>query len=268
MYDEMEIPAPNITECFSSPGGQELMMDAFVPDDAKRNGAAVVFVHGGGWDAGERQAFLWHAHRLSLRGYTASTIDYRLTQTAPFPAAVEDCQSAVVWLRHHADRFGICSERIGALGSSSGGHLAACLGVLNNEGSPVSARVNCVVDVHGVHDLVSPTEDKGLVYEKWEAFIGGPISETRDLWIKASPAFHVDQDSAPMLLVHDPHDETVPYDQSLLLARALMSAGRPLQFLPTPGSGHGFIYDPQNTWTQRVWPIAMAWLDQHLLGAA
>ena len=151
------------------------------------------------------------------------------------------------------------------MGSSAGGHLVACLGVLDQEGSTVSARVNCVVDVHGVHDFVTLAKSDGVKGSR-EAFLGGPITEKRDLWIEASPALHVDDHSAPMLLVHDPKDETVPYDQSLILANALMGAGRPMQFLPSPGSGHGFVYNPQNEWTQQLWPVAVAWLDHHLVG--
>ena len=266
-YYDRETPEPDLTECFAKPGGQELLADVFLPDKAKHTGAAVVFVHGGGWNAGERQAFLWHAHRLSLRGYVCCTIDYRLTDTAPFPAAVEDCQAAVRWLRKNAERLSISPDRIGAVGSSAGGHLVACLGALDDEREEISAKVNCVVDVHGVHDFLSLAENAGQVKPGWEAFIGGTITERRDLWVQASPALHVDANSAPMLVVHDPDDSTVPYDQSLLLANALMAASRPLRFLPSPGSGHGFVYNPGNTWTQNVWPLAVAWLDDHLLDA-
>lgn len=266
-YYEKEMPDPDITECFASVGGQELIADIFVPVKSKHNGAAVIFVHGGGWNDGYRQAFLWHAHRLSLHGYVACTIDYRLTRTASFPAAVVDCQSAVKWLRNNAGRFDIRSDRIGAMGSSAGGHLAACLGVLDTGGDTASAKVNCVVDIHGVHDFVSIAQDRGEAHKCCESFLGGPISEKRDLWIEASPALHVDASSAPMLLVHDPQDMSVPYSQSLILANALIKNNRPMQFLPSPGSGHGFVYDPQNIWTQHVWPIAVAWLDHYLLGA-
>ena len=263
-YYETERPDPDITECFASVGDQELMADIFVPVRSKNKGAAVIFVHGGGWNGGSRQAFLWHAHRLSLHGYVTCTIDYRLTRTASFPAAVVDCQSAVKWLRNNASRFDIRSDRIGAVGSSAGGHLVACLGVLD-DGDTTSAKVNCVVDIHGVHDFVSMAQD-GEVRENWELFLGGPISEERDLWIEASPALHVDESSAPMLLVHDPQDKTVPYSQSLILANALIKNNRPMRFLPSPGSGHGFVYNPQDIWTQKVWPSAVAWLDHHLLG--
>lgn len=258
-------PAPDLTECFRSPGGHDLFVDAFVPDDATHNGAAVICVHGGGWYAGSRQAFLWHAHRLSLRGYMACTIDYRLSQTAPFPAALVDCQSAVGWLRRQAARFGVGADRIGAMGSSAGGHLAACLGVFENAAEDVSVKVNCVVDVHGMHDFVSYACGNREIPEYVEAFLGGGISETKELWRQASPALHVDRDSAPMLLVHDPGDTTVSFEQSLILASALMTAARPMRFLPSPGSGHGFVYNPEHVWTQRLWPLAMNWLDDHLL---
>ena len=265
-YYENEMPNPDITECFASVGDQELMADIFIPAKSKNKGAAVIFVHGGGWNGGSRQAFLWHASRLALHGYVTCTIDYRLTRTASFPAAVEDCQSAVKWLRNNASRFGIRSDRIGAVGSSAGGHLAACLGVLDDDGSTASAKVNCVVDIHGVHDFMSIEQDCRGKRENWKLFPGGSISEERDFWIEASPALHVDESSAPMLIVHDPQDKTVPYSQSLILANALIKNNRPMQFLPTRGSGHGFVYNPHNMWTQHVWPIAVAWLDHHLLG--
>jgi acetyl esterase/lipase len=266
-YYDAETPAPDLTECFSRPGDQELLVDVFLPDSENANKAAVLFVHGGGWRMGSRDAFLWHAHRLSLFGYVSCTIDYRLTDTAVFPAAVEDCQAGVRWLRENAKRFTIDPERIGVMGSSAGGHLVACLGVMENEEKGTSAKANCVVDVHGVHDFVSIWEETGELNPYWVKFLGGPISEKKEEWIAASPALHVTENSAPMLLVHDPDDPTVPSKQSHLMVNALMEAGCPVQFLPTPGSGHGFVYSPENEWTPQVWPSAVAWLDHHLLDA-
>jgi len=261
---EQKPPEPDLTEVFDSPDDLELKADIALPDSETQNGAGVLFVHGGGWRAGERQAFRWHAHRLSRLGYLAVTIDYRLMPRSPFPAALDDCQSAVAWLRRQADRFGIDENRIGAVGSSAGGHLVACLGVLNDRIRGVSTRVNCVVDVHGIHDFPALRDDTGTINENWEAFLGGSFGNRQPEWIRASPALQVDGDSAPMLVVHDPRDETVPYEQSRLLVDALVKAGRPVQFFPSPGSGHGFFYGSGNPWTQRVWPVAVDWLDQQL----
>jgi len=154
-YFEKGVPDPALTECFDNPDGRGLVTDVFIPDKSKRNGAAVVLVHGGGWKAGQRRDFLWHAHRLSLHGYVACTVDYRLTPAVSFPAPLTDCQTAVRWLRKNAGRFDVCSERIGAVGSSAGGHLVACLGVFDHKEEVVSAKVNCVVAIHGIHDFLS-----------------------------------------------------------------------------------------------------------------
>lgn len=259
-----EPPSPDLTEVFASPDGQDLMVDLYLPDPGRQNRAGVIFVHGGGWRLGERQAFNWHAHRLSLLGYLALSIDYRLMPDSPFPAAVEDCQSAVAWLRSQADRFDIDPTRIGAVGSSAGGHLVACLGVLNTEIGGTSTKVECVVDVHGVHDFPALLDADGVINENWQAFLGGSYSERKTEWIQASPALHVDETSAAMLIVHDPDDELVPYEQSRLLADALVKAGRPVQFLPSPGSGHGFFYNPENPWAQRAWPVVVTWLGQQI----
>jgi len=262
----MDVREPDMTECFCRVDGVELAADVFLPGSGCRNRAAVVFVHGGGWRGGQRQQFLWHAECLSRKGYVAATIDYRLVEQGIFPAALDDCQSAVQWLRREAARLEIETDRIGAMGSSAGGHLAACLGTieaLTDDG--VSSLVNCVVDVHGVHDMTGIKG--GKCNPICDASLGGTLEEQRERWIAASPALQVDGASAPMLLTHDPDDPTVPYEQSILMADALMRQGRPVQFMPTPGSGHGFVYSPQNAWTRKVWPVAVEWLDRWLNGA-
>ncbi len=264
-YYDGKAPAPDLTECYNRPNGQELMADLYLPDPEKANQAAVLFVHGGGWGGGARDAYHWHAHRLSLRGYVTCSISYRLSGVAPFPAAVEDCQAGMRWLRQNADRFKIQPDRIGAMGNSAGGHLVACLGVLENKEMGVSSKANCVVDVNGVHDFVSIWEEKGKLNPNWMTFLGGPISEVRENWIAASPAKDVTEDSAPMFLIHDPGDPVVPYQQALLMADALMKAGRPVQVLPAVGSGHAVVKYPQDFWAQKSWFHIVAWLDQYLL---
>ncbi|MBL4869267.1 MAG: alpha/beta hydrolase [Pseudomonadales bacterium] len=265
-YYEKEFPDPDLSEVFAIYGETELTADVFLPSEKKQNGAGIILVHGGGWNAGDRNQFLWHAHRLALHGYVACTISYRLSQVAVFPAALIDCQSAVVWFRKNADRFKISVDKIGAIGSSAGGHLVACLGVFGQEHDGVSAKVNCVVDVHGVHDFVYLENNYEKTKNKRAHFLGGTIEEIEEVYVQASPALHVDKNSSPMYIVHDPFDETVPYDQSLILANALMKNERPVTFIPSPNSGHGFFYNPQNDWTQKLWPSVMQWLDNQLLG--
>jgi len=262
---EVEPPTPDLSEVFATPDGQDQLADIYCPDPAKRNHAAVILIHGGGWRTGERHQFRWHAHRLSTLGYLAVTIDYRLSPEHPFPAALEDCQAAVAWLRREAERFEIDATRIAAVGSSAGGHLAACIGVMDDPIDGVSTQVNCVVDIHGIHDFPDLRNEDGAINDNWEVFLGGPYPERKEVWVNASPALQTDRNSAAMLIIHDPLDEIVPFDQSRLLVDALVRAGRPVQFLPTPGSGHGFFYGHTNPWTRKAWPVVVNWLDQQLV---
>src|SRR5690606_26310066 len=151
---------------------------------------------------------------LAKRGYVAASASYRLSGVAPFPAALDDCQLAMRWLRSKAADFNLDPQRLGAMGSSAGGHLVACLGVrdtMNAElGLPeFSSRANCVVDVPGIHDLASfPSKSR-------DAFINGSIEDNAELAREASPIFFIDANTPPMLLLHDPDDPTVPYEDSV-----------------------------------------------------
>jgi len=263
-YLNTDVPLPTRSESFARISDQDLIADIFMPRDEVRHGGAVLFLHGGGWKGGHRCGFRWHAHRLSLRGYLACTIDYRLVPAALFPAALDDCRTALDWLIERAKEFQIQPDRIGVVGSSAGGHLAACLGVVDpTRNPPRPPRVRCVVDVHGLHDL--PLMGNHPNAALCEAFIGGSRIEKQELWELASPVRHVNSDATPMLITHDPNDQAVPYIQSANLVDALCRAGRPVQFIPTLDSGHGFFYSPAAPWTQTLWPIVVEWLDRFLI---
>ena len=253
-------------------GGQELQMEVFRSDSSAGPRPGVLFIHGGGWNGGKRSTFHWHARELARRGYVTASASYRLASVALDPAALDDCQCAMRWLRKHAGELGLAPDRLGVFGSSAGGHLVACLGVRDTREDVepdlqgFSSRAQCVVDVHGVHDLAAM---KGHRTEtSLVRFLGGTLEEKPEAWRDASPIHFVSSADAPFLLIHDPKDPTVPYDQSVRMAGALMQAGCPVEFQPSLGSGHGFVYDPEKPWTRRVWPVACAWLDRWLNGPA
>ncbi len=93
---------------------------------------ALVFVHGGGWRGGDKGAgqFKSLPERFAARGYVCISVNYRLTDEAPFPACLEDVKCAVRWLRAHAGEYHIDPDRIGAYGNSAGAHLVSLLGLV------------------------------------------------------------------------------------------------------------------------------------------
>jgi acetyl esterase/lipase len=241
-----------------------LEMDICLPEGTPGPRPGVLFIHGGGWSGGRRAQFTWHIHELARHGFVAASASYRLSAVARYPAALDDVQCAMRWLRAHAQELQLDPARLGAFGGSAGGHLVACLGTreTRSDCEPAlrgfSSRAQCVVDVHGIHDFHA-LRDIADLEPSVLRFLGAK-EENADAWTDASPIHFVDADTAPMFLAHDPADATVPYGQTVLFAAALVKAARPVEFLPTPGSGHGYCYTPDNPWTLKLWPRTVAWL--------
>ena len=101
-------------------GSERQKLDLYLP--AVPAGAParplVVWVHGGGWEAGSRRDF--PGRMLVARGFVVASIGYRLSQEAKYPAQIEDVKAAVRWLRAHAAGYGIDPQRVGAWGRVGG----------------------------------------------------------------------------------------------------------------------------------------------------
>lgn len=147
-------------------------VDIYVPDQTQPPPLYVI-IHGGGFisgDANSRQAQLMYRY-FRDRGFACASVNYRLAQEAPFPAALEDCKAAIRFLRAHADEFGYDADRIAVFGESAGGYLAVMCAVTNDaqfnslpfigqdELGDESAAVDVLVDYYGHIDSVGMKED-------------------------------------------------------------------------------------------------------------
>ncbi|MFH5802764.1 alpha/beta hydrolase fold domain-containing protein [Alienimonas sp. DA493] len=209
-------PAEGVTErlgvTFAERETGPLKLDLYLPGPNAKPGEEpplVVLIHGGGWRkgdrGGERNKALW----LAERGYAAATIDYRLADTAKFPAAIEDVRSAVQFLRSKAGEYGYDEDRFAAVGSSAGAHLAALLAAMNppaeeQEGiDAVSARVQAAVVIAGPTDTESERaiESSRRPDSNYRLFLGGTYDEVPEQYTAASPAHWATADAPPMLLI-------------------------------------------------------------------
>ena len=170
--------------------------DLYVPvnSPAGARRPAVVIIHGGGWTGGDKGAGreMNIGTNLALNGYVGMSINYVLASTnkavskATWPQNLHDCMTAVRWLRKHAERLQVDPERIGVIGGSAGGHLAAMLAVtgekdgLDPQGpyGEFSCRVQCAVDLYGPADL----SDRAHIN-----MLGKSREEASDLYRAASP---------------------------------------------------------------------------------
>lgn len=229
----------------SGPDGlQELMLDLTVPATTEP-APLVVWIHGGGWRRGSRanNRLAW----LVERGFAVASIDYRLSGEAPWPAQIHDCKAAIRWLRDNAARYGYDASRIGAGGSSAGGHLAALLGTSGGvealEGkvgkpSRASSRVQAVYDLFGPADLQAMPGARGGRGALAQLF-GAPPSTLPDVVRAASPVTHVSAGDPPFLIAHGTTDRLVPLAQSRALHDRLGKAGIASTLRVMEGAGHG-----------------------------
>jgi acetyl esterase/lipase len=237
---------------YGETGGQPLMLDIYMPKPEPTSARpAIVIVHGGGWSAGSRKGALQQsiAKTFAQEGFVCVSVGYRLvTRDAnKYPAAVDDVQRAVRWLRANARKYHIDPNRIGAIGDSAGGHLVSLLGTreTRDNSDPALARysskVNCVVNLYGPADFTikaSPAVNSAAI-SILTYFFGKTQEEAPEIYREASPVTHVSKNSAPFLIFHGSQDFLVPLDQSQRLHDALKRAGAEVK-LVVVDDGHGF----------------------------
>lgn len=257
---------------YGKAGERSLKLDVLRPKaDSEKPRPAVVWIHGGGWQGGNKASGLGRLGGLAASGdFVCFTVGYRLTDETAWPGQIHDCKAAIRWIRANAKKYGVDAEKIGVWGSSAGGHLVSMLGTSGDvkelegtNGSPESSsRVTCVVDFCGPSDFLAfaesaPNESRsGGPVQK---LLGGPLSEKKEVAKQASPVTFVSPDDPPFLIVHGTDDRTVPLNQAERLHEKLKTAGVNVTFVKIVGGGHG-IGGPAVD--QRV----RAFLDRHLLG--
>jgi dipeptidyl aminopeptidase/acylaminoacyl peptidase len=186
---------------------RQLTLDVYQPPkSSQRSVPGIIVVRGGAFQQGDKVFFGYIAGALAIEGFVAASIEYRTSDQAKFPAAVQDVKAAVRWMRAHAVEYGINPDAIGAIGGSAGAYLVAMLatssgvpefeGLGGNPGS--SSEVQAVVAMGGTYDLkwrrgVSPQFIPAV-----SAFIGSPFETTAEKRAAASPITYVSRRAAPL----------------------------------------------------------------------
>ncbi len=139
------------------PHGDENTYDVYLPaGEPVRPRPTVLFVHGGSWEIGDKVEYVAEAIEVAQRGWTAVSLNYRRTPTAPWPAPLDDVRAALRHLQQGAPALGVDVQRTGALGDSVGAQLAALLG----RPVPGTTPVRAVVAWSGINDMPGLTQQR------------------------------------------------------------------------------------------------------------
>lgn len=227
-----------------------LRFDLYRPE-GKVDAPLLVYVHGGAWEAGSKEPMPLTA--LVERGYAIASIDFRPASRARFPGQIHDIKAAVRYLRATAGEHGYDASRIGIIGTSSGAHLAALVGVTNGdrelEGTlgahlDTSSGVQSIVWYFGASNLttiLTQSTPFGLRIREpsLQRLLGALPAENEAIARRASPVFYVGSNDPPLLLLHGDQDPQMPINQSHELHGAYKKAGHDTQLIVVHGAAHG-----------------------------
>lgn len=233
---------------YGTAGDTPLALDLYLPANERRP-PLVVYLHGGAWMNGDKSQY---PAFLVEHGFAVASLDFRSTLVAKFPANVHDIKAGIRFLRAKANEYGYRAERIAIMGASSGGHLAALVGVTNRnaelegtegEHADHSSDVQAIVSYFGASNLTTILSQSTPPGHEMRApalvkLLGATVEEAPEVAKLASPVFQVDRGDPPLMLLHGDQDLQMPINQSHELEGAYRKAGLFVDFMVLHGVGH------------------------------
>ncbi|VAV99041.1 hypothetical protein MNBD_ALPHA06-2200 [hydrothermal vent metagenome] len=223
----------------------EITVRLYVPKNARPNGGALVFFHGGGWVIGNLQTHDSMCRRLANHGgVKVISVDYRLAPEHKYPAAIDDAIAAYTWVCGEAEFFDIDRKQIAVGGDSAGGALAA---IVSNELAKTDLRPAMQVLIYPVTQIIGATLSRAVLADGYflsandikffgEQYLSEP---GQALLPKVSPILHPDLSNVPPALIVTAGFDPL-CDEGLAYAEKLRWAGVGVEEIHAPSLIHGF----------------------------
>nr|WP_303652886.1 alpha/beta hydrolase [Paludisphaera mucosa] len=244
--------------------GETLHVDFARPKAGEGPFPVVVFIHGGGWRAGDKRDFRDGLFGVAQQGCAGVSVQYRFAPKHPFPAQLDDVKAAVRFVREHAKEWKLDPDRIAVMGGSAGAHLALLLATTADEDpkdAKTSSAVKAAVSLAGPTDLTRPYPDASRAMV--EDLLGQARKADRAAQDAASPLHHLNAGDAPVLLIHGTKDQLVPYDQATAFEEACKKVGVEAELFTIVGGDHGGGGDRPEEWKTAV-VKSVVFLRKHL----
>lgn len=216
-------------------------LDIYAPTGVSTDAAlpVIVFIHGGGWRAGDKAGYAFAGRAFSARGFVTVVPNYRLSPDVHFPAFVADGAAALRWVRAHIAERGGDPERIILVGHSAGAHIAALLAMDESWLGADRTAIAGWVGMAGPYDFL-PLDTPST---------RGAFGNAPDL-AATQPITFASAGDPPALLLHGAEDIVVKPRQSDRLEARLVAAEVPVRHIVYEGIGHTRIMTALSRWTR------------------
>jgi triacylglycerol lipase len=254
-------------------GGQELEIAVYAPCEEAAPRPCIFHIHGGGFVGGCSE-ILEPLHRpLAMElDCVLTSVDYRLAPETPFPGGIEDCYAALGWVFRNAGELGIDPNRIGVMGESAGGGLAAALALLARDRGEYALTFQHLIypmldDRTCVTETPNPVTGEFIWTRHnnhfgWSALLGADPGAP-DVSPYAAPARATDLAGLPATFISTPTLDLF-FDEDIDYASRLARAGVFVELHVYPGGYHGFDLHPTAQLAQQARRDSVAALKRNL----
>jgi acetyl esterase len=237
--DELLVPGPA--------GAPQVRVRRYRPTDLEAPLPALVYLHGGGFVVGSLDLYDADCRRIAAEvNAVVVSVDYRLAPEHPFPAGLEDCYAALVWLADQAAELDVDPDRIAIGGESAGGGLTAGVALLaRDRGGPRLClqflgipELDDRLETGSMRTLVGTpitTVPNGEI--SWDSYLGPGVRGTDSVSPYAAPARATDLAGLPPALV-TAYEFDGLRDEGIAYAQRLLAAGVPTELHVYPGAFH------------------------------
>jgi acetyl esterase/lipase len=235
--DDIRVPGPE--------GAPDVAVRVYKRRERAADGAGLIYIHGGGFVVGNLETE--HAgavHIATELDVVVVSIDYRLAPEDPFPAGLEDCYAGLLWTHDHADELGVDRDRIGVIGGSAGGGLAAGLALLaRDRGGPSLCfqflgipELDDRLDTPSMRQFTdTPLWNRPSAEVSWRWYLGEHNGEVSPY---AAPARSTDLAGLPPAFISTMEFDPLR-DEGITYAMRLLEAGVSVELHQYPGTFHG-----------------------------
>jgi acetyl esterase len=248
----------------------ELLLDAWAPEGPGPF-PAVIAVHGGGWEAGDKVTYITPAlEALARGGFAWFSIDYRLTPYYRHTNQLDDLRRAIRFVRYNARRFKIDPKRIALLGESASGQMVTqvasepCRGKtgVRDAVERQPCTVAAAVSFYGVYDFTTQTDASPRSIPARLFGVEVLDEAGRGLLRRYSPLYNVHKGMPPVLLIHGTAERL--YSQGVAMDAKLAAVGVPHELYKVQGAPHGMEnWEGHPEWTGYKEKL-VAWLRRQL----
>ena len=252
-------------------------LDAYCADDGKTDKPIMIYIHGGGWIQGTREAHAYYSKVFAKHGYVVFSLDYDLSSPERHLAETTELQltEAFAWVKNHAADFGADIAKLYLTGGSAGGNLALELGYKINAGVYQTAADGTELPTVRAVSVTFPAANVATFYNNGDLVLGGMAhkmawsytgcspEENPALYDSLAPVNVITAGAPATNIVVGAADSLVPPESSYELDAALEQAGIAHQTVIVPFGNHMFDMVDGNMTNCAYLELSLRWFEQY-----